>query len=584
MSLRAHLAARVSGRDAVPWSFVAPIALVLVASPLLLDASARSSSRALALWLVAAAAGSVVLCGVLFVADRLVFRAGTHRAIPLWWVSIAGGLAGVGRTLAMLATASLLGLDVGEAPVARIVAGLTFGALLAPAVAALAHSLREFRRRRRASIERLVSLRADAAGRGDLADALVDAAYSEVVVVMDQIRDDLDDDGRDLTMVERQELADRLRMTVTGSLRPLSHRLHATRDAPIPDARLSATLRGAFGEQPLHPGLSATFAAALFGPVIYARSVDLAQATAWALAAGLAIWATLALVRQRAEAHPALRRHTLSAGLGAALVAVALSTAAVDAAFGVDSAMRPMAAMAFTAVVIVAVSSAAAVMQGSRQAVQALEEQVDARTVDAVVANRELVRVSRELAQFMHGTLQSHLLATAFALESSASGVTSSEVLARARLVLQATAEPACPLEAIDDEMHRHAGLWEGFMHVTVEIDEDLPGLSTACVAAAGRVVEEALGNAHKHGAATSVMIEVTVAADDLVRIVVSDDGSGLRAIRGGLGSAWLDVVAHDAWLLEPGHGGRGARLQVDLLNMPGEPPGTDAGNRTLVV
>jgi signal transduction histidine kinase len=191
---------------------------------------------------------------------------------------------------------------------------------------------------------------------------------------------------------------------------------------------------------------------------------------------------------------------------------------------------------------------------------------MDARTVDALAMDREIVRVSRLLAQYVHGTLQSHLLATAYALENAelvqggAAGV-----LQRARSAFEAEVAVSAGSTTLAGEIDRRASLWSGFMVVDIEVGRAKGALPPAVIADAGRVVEEALSNAHKHGDARSVSVVAERVGDSTLQIRVTDDGTGLADVRPGMGSAWLDFVAPDAWSLTPGPGGRGACVTVTV-------------------
>ena len=65
-----------------------------------------------------------------------------------------------------------------------------------------------------------------------------------------------------------------------------------------------------------------------------------------------------------------------------------------------------------------------------------------------------------------------------------------------------------------------------------------------------GRVVEEGLTNAIRHGQATVIRVSVGVEAAG-VAVVVADDGVGPGAVTAGLGSALLDQATGGAWSLD---------------------------------
>jgi signal transduction histidine kinase len=94
----------------------------------------------------------------------------------------------------------------------------------------------------------------------------------------------------------------------------------------------------------------------------------------------------------------------------------------------------------------------------------------------------------------------------------------------------------------------------------------DVPdALPVDVVADVARVVEEGIGNAKKHGAARRIQIAVDCPEPRLLRVRISDDGSGPRGGAPGLGSSLLDEIAADAWSLQPNPTGTGSLLVAEL-------------------
>ena len=77
--------------------------------------------------------------------------------------------------------------------------------------------------------------------------------------------------------------------------------------------------------------------------------------------------------------------------------------------------------------------------------------------------------------------------------------------------------------QSVIDE-HRVATGPQIVLHLIGRLDEE-PERSVADAAAA--VVRESLSNAVRHAAATSVVVDLEVDVDGLLRIVVADDGAG---------------------------------------------------------
>ena len=107
---------------------------------------------------------------------------------------------------------------------------------------------------------------------------------------------------------------------------------------------------------------------------------------------------------------------------------------------------------------------------------------------------------------------------------------------------------------------------------VEVVVDDDVASDLPAEVARdVGRVVEEGLGNAVRHGGATSVAVHVR-RSDGEVVVEVEDDGRGPTGGPPGLGSSLLDSVSR-TWELHALP--TGARLTVRIA------PGIDVAHRS---
>jgi signal transduction histidine kinase len=235
---------------------------------------------------------------------------------------------------------------------------------------------------------------------------------------------------------------------------------------------------------------------------------------------------------------------------------------------GAAGASGPLAAAVGPPMLLAMVSAVTALLQGEDAAAKRLLQQVNEREIDALVANRELARVTRALAEDVHGTMQSRLLATAFAIDEAAArndDAAFRAALASARAALQGAGRVPVGLPGdLVGALDQVAALWKGFIEVQVRVDPSISRVDPATVDDIARVAGEALANAHKHGIAARVRVAVTEQGG-VLRITVIDDGRGPAAGVPGLGSAWLDFIAPGAWSLRPRPGEPGAILEVAL-------------------
>jgi len=202
-----------------------------------------------------------------------------------------------------------------------------------------------------------------------------------------------------------------------------------------------------------------------------------------------------------------------------------------------------------------------------------------------LAANRRLAQLARESARILHGSVQTRLIACAIAIEKASETKDTDAFLAamnEARDVLASAplSEPALPT-SLKDEVERKVGLWQGLCEIGVHIYGE-GQLSPFAIRDVGRVVEEGLSNAIRHGNASKARVAIAFNPDSLT-ITIEDDGSGLGSVKPrqatghrtsstapGLGSSLLNSLT-DQWELIDGStlGPTGATLKVRLPFRP---------------
>ena len=193
------------------------------------------------------------------------------------------------------------------------------------------------------------------------------------------------------------------------------------------------------------------------------------------------------------------------------------------------------------------------------------QSDIDRERVESVAASRQVAQLARESARVLHGTVQTRLIACAVAIEHAAdtSDVEAFQsALHEAHAVLTEPTRSGAPTDlTLEEEVARKISLWAGLCAIDVTIAPHLCDVSGRLARDVGRVVEEGLSNAVRHGAASQIAVSVQP-SDVGVDVVIEDDGTGPSNVTPGLGSALLDGVS-DQWALT--RGTTGARLQVNL-------------------
>ncbi len=189
--------------------------------------------------------------------------------------------------------------------------------------------------------------------------------------------------------------------------------------------------------------------------------------------------------------------------------------------------------------------------------------------IDSIARSRQIVQIAQEASKVLHGAIQTRLIACAMVIErASATGNHKAfrNAIEEALKVLNTPLAPTQFASTIHQEVERKVSLWEELCDFTVHVD--IGELITAQESAVtvGRIVEEGIANAIRHGGATQVSIEVTV-NDDTIKIVVTDNGSGIKAGTPGMGSAFIQQASAGKWSLKAL--ATGSRLEVFTRAFP---------------
>lgn len=173
------------------------------------------------------------------------------------------------------------------------------------------------------------------------------------------------------------------------------------------------------------------------------------------------------------------------------------------------------------------------------------------------------------MAKYLHGNLQSRLMASAFAIEMAGSAQDSKALLAEIDKARQSVTTPfdqliSHEMASIANELSNLMVMWDGILTTQVEVmgsENDVSVIDTRNIV---HVVEEAFSNALRHGLATEATIFLNSSATE-ISLTVIDNGIGPRAGDPGLGSSLFNSIAGSKWSLSRGPEGVGAALNLQI-------------------
>ena len=188
-----------------------------------------------------------------------------------------------------------------------------------------------------------------------------------------------------------------------------------------------------------------------------------------------------------------------------------------------------------------------------------LERQLSKEQLEAMLLKREEDRLSRELAKYLHGTIQSRLMASAMALEKE---------LAQAYESLRVPSASyfAAPEESFKAEISKVNSKWNNLLNIKVKIDKTIGDLEPAKSQEIGNAINEGLSNAFRHGGATNVKLDIQKVKSG-ISIEMIDDGQGPLGGKGGLGTEWFNAIAGRSWSLKKVNAKGGAVLELFISN-----------------
>lgn len=194
-----------------------------------------------------------------------------------------------------------------------------------------------------------------------------------------------------------------------------------------------------------------------------------------------------------------------------------------------------------------------------------LEQILSKQGVEFAVAKAQTRLKNRDLANYLHGSVQNRLLSAALRIETGKGGaIDLFEELRAVEELLDGAAngrEESAGLN-LRQQLDELSGRWAGY--VTIGFDLDATAYGDKTDRQIVEVVNEAISNSVRHGLATGLEVTVRLHADGTVRLSAIDDGLGPRNGAAGLGSAFFDSVAGSRWSLSGASGG-GSVLQVEM-------------------
>ena len=554
---------RLGGRWAISLPAFGIVLLGVSFSVLTGEAGATASADNLIRWLGVAWIAALAAGGVLFIAHRSrPFRDRNEKPVKIVWVVVLSVITITALSLVMSLGIELLGLTTSSEPLLKLVSNLVIGVPISLGIVLLLEHRDQLRRMRHRLIEKEVARELAQMQQGILILEMrrefnIDVE-AEIAKFYPALEARIDAVASRPTAQTVDEMSQAMFSLVDDSVRPLSARLWKASAFVIP-------------HQPWWQTGKAMLRTAIFYPVILAvihivgtfqfttnvfglRNSVLITAfgVSWIVVIG---YGCNFFMRKKPHRHVAIFL------IGVALLESGTVMVGMwrESWFAGSGSLSVIAINILAGILLIVLTSGLGSWQRVNAQVQAqCEKDLDEEFVRLIAQSRLTADLARETSRALHGSLQTRLVACAMTSEQA---IASNDValldaaLREARSLLMSPFHDETPTGSVRMEIRRKLSLWEELCVFEVFIDEQVDddsgtAESESHSAIVGRIVEEGVSNAIRHGDATHIIIRVERTIDGALLIEIEDDGTGPSGGAPGVGSALLDQAAGGEWSL----------------------------------
>ena len=563
----------LTGRWAIsrdPYVLIAP---TTIASVVLLESTSFEATE-LGGWLLASAGGYLVFCALLYLAHLTAFRNRAIKPVPIGWIFVIGFAFGAIKGASTGVLSVLLGLEseVAQAISTRFFTAGFLGLVGVPAIAVVMNALQEFKEQRAALMAEQILIESKELQSQEVIAAmsaqLRTSIESDLSLLLEDLRKSLEEKPE--TSESWQLIANNLRATARETVRGMSHKLWERRSSFIEDITLVDIAKAMI--------TTSAFPLRFILPILLVSSVPVNLKDHGANELPIRLLA-MALTTSTVylSANFAIRRWTkfkyqiyvfalLLAAIMPAVCAALIFGDSIDAHFvGVTVTIA-----IWLPVLTVTCGLIDTSLKQRKEILDDLQARIDMSRIRTISENNETIRLSNDMAKYLHGNLQSRLMASAFAIEAAGNANDSQSLSMEIEKARQSVATPfdqftSHELGHVSEELSRLLVMWEGILSTELVLsssDEDVSKVDTRNII---HVVEEAFSNALRHGLATEATV-LLVPTNAGVSLTVIDNGIGPRDGSPGLGSSLFNSIAGRNWSLTRGPEGVGAQLNLQIV------------------
>jgi hypothetical protein len=496
--------------------------------------------------------------------------------MPVWSVFALGFVAGAikGATTGYISFQLGLVDSLQFAVVSRIYSAGFLGLIGVPSIAIIMATVDRFRVAREELIAEQMQIQTQKLFNQNMIPAMQDELRKVVSTDLDELTKELQDslhaDGQE--SASWRSIAESLRQSASVSIREMSHRLWDQKPSQFPDLTFTEVARYMIAKNP--------FPLAVIMPVFIVTAVPVTlqdhginglfeRLFVTCLAMVAVFGATRILInKQTMHKEQIYIAGIICASIAPGAVAFFYFNDPIDASFYGFLATQ----LIYIPTLVVISGLMVAALRMRQEVLDHIQKSIDATKIEALATEHAMLRLSKEMAKYLHGNLQSRMMASALAIESAGNANNQIDLAFEISQVRATFSTPfdhftSLQLAGLSTLLSDLKRIWDGLVEINSTIDGNEDELSSLDRTAAFQCLEEGVANAVRHGLASEVAIDIQIGQSQ-VDISITDNGLGPRDGEPGLGSSLFTSFAGNRWSLRRGPLGIGTQVNLSITRI----------------
>ena len=522
-------------------------------------------------WTVASTIAWATIAFLYFLADITVFRNRFEKKYP---VSVAigfGALLGIVKGFVTAYSAIHMGIvpaSQTDTLYFRSVTGLFIGAMTVPMMAFMLTAISDYAIERRKLIDDYLLLEEQVRGDSEALDELKSQLSTKVdenltkslLIAQEKINKNRNLNG------QWQEIANTLRVAAEETIRPLSHAMWNVRRREMQLTPIEF-MKFAFQNIKLRP-------AAVIPIYIVTTFMSLSEdGSIWKpsyvmILKSIMVWVLLEIGQIFLEIFRSKFKYILSFVLIIISAIYFELTELIYDATNYNRSALDYGESIWLIILILVTGIADSALRTQIYQIKTLKGLIANKRIELISNSRELDRMGREMARYLHGTIQSKLMAAAMAVEMAGRKSDKFQLEIEIEKALNTLRMPTqeyldSRVSDLREGLRDLTAKWDGILEINFLETSDL-AFSENETHALLEITNEAIFNAHRHGSATVIKVDFKRMKNNTIRVVVTDNGNGIQSIKPGLGSQFFNSITKN-WNLENAKGSKGAVLTIEF-------------------